>query len=155
MTAEQFEEVGKSQVLQQLSGQGLSEEEKRKLAAKKLEEVVDKHVSQVNSTKVDQYQDKVKLTEGGWKERYYAEKFDVHGKEALTQFRKEIRQAYIEGLSWVYAYYYNGCASWSWFYPFHYAPFSSDLLGCDRLKIEFELSEPVTPYEQLLSVFPK
>lgn len=109
----------------------------------------------MNSAKVDLYQDKVKLTEGGWKERYYAEKFGVNGKEQLDKFRKDIRQAYIEGLCWVYKYYYNGCASWCWFYPYHYAPFSSDLLGCDRLKIEFELSEPVTPYEQLLSVFPR
>jgi 5'-3' exoribonuclease 2 len=45
--------------------------------------------------------------------------------------------------------------SWHWYYPYHYAPFSSDLIGCDSLDIKFDLGEPVKPFEQLLSVFPK
>ena len=45
--------------------------------------------------------------------------------------------------------------SWDWFYPFHYAPFTSDLINCDRVQIEFTMSEPSRPFEQLMSVFPK
>ena len=53
------------------------------------------------------------------------------------------------------SYYYHGCESWDWYYPFHYAPFAADLVKCDKVKIEFELGEPLRPFEQLLSVFPK
>jgi 5'-3' exoribonuclease 2 len=50
--------------------------------------------------------------------------------------------------------YSQGVPSWNWYYPFHYAPFASDLINIDSYKIEFELSEPFRPVEQLLAVLP-
>ena len=85
------------------------------------------------------------------------EKFHVSPKvnqKALNDLIEKIKQYYIEGLCWVFEYYYNGCISWSWFYPFHYAPFASDLIKLDQLKIKFDLDQPFFAFEQLLSVLP-
>ncbi|KAJ2549751.1 exonuclease II Exo2, partial [Coemansia sp. RSA 1933] len=64
--------------------------------------------------------------------------------------------SYIGSLQWVLLYYYHGCQSWSWFYPFHYAPCISDIcdnIGSYEVK-EFPKDSPYTPYEQLMSVLP-
>ena len=76
----------------------------------------------------------------------------------IQNIKNLMAKYYIEGLYWVFQYYYNGCASCSWFYPFHYAPFSSDLIDLiidlKNTEIIFDKSEPFLPFEQLLSVLP-
>lgn len=103
-------------------------------------------------------EDTVRLGEGAaWKQRYYFDKFGLK-QEDLVEFLQAIRRSYVEGLCWVLAYYYQGCPSWTWFYPYHYAPFASDLIGMDSLDCHnpdyFTLSKPFTPYQQLMSVLP-
>ena len=52
------------------------------------------------------------------------------------------------------SYYYNGCPSWGWYYPHHYAPLISDMRNLGQFEIEFEMGEPFYPFEQLLAVLP-
>ncbi|KAL4459931.1 hypothetical protein ABPG74_003457 [Tetrahymena malaccensis] len=88
-----------------------------------------------------------------YKLSYYNDKFGVKPQDFI-QMQWIIKQSYIEALCWNFAYYYKGCISWSWYYPFHYSPFASDLIDIDQHIIEFERGEPFKPFYQLLSVFP-
>ncbi|CAE8701893.1 unnamed protein product, partial [Polarella glacialis] len=46
--------------------------------------------------------------------------------EATERYRSP---AYLTGIQWVVDYYLKGDASWSWFYPAHYAPMSVSVLS--------------------------
>uniref|UniRef100_A0A3Q3QNA0 5'-3' exoribonuclease n=1 Tax=Monopterus albus TaxID=43700 RepID=A0A3Q3QNA0_MONAL len=93
------------------------------------------------------------LWEEGWKQRYYKTKFDVDVSD--EDFRQKVVQSYVEGLCWVLRYYYQGCASWKWYFPFHYAPFASDFTNIKGMFTEFEKgTKPFKPLEQLMGVFP-
>uniref|UniRef100_A0A672NS04 5'-3' exoribonuclease n=1 Tax=Sinocyclocheilus grahami TaxID=75366 RepID=A0A672NS04_SINGR len=98
-------------------------------------------------------EDNVRLWEEGWKQRYYKTKFDVDATD--DEFRKKVVKSYVEGLCWVLRYYYQGCASWKWYFPFHYAPFASDFKDIKGMFSDFEKgTKPFKPLEQLMGVFP-
>ncbi|KAF5308626.1 hypothetical protein FQR65_LT18023 [Abscondita terminalis] len=101
----------------------------------------------------DQAHDEVRLWEDGFKDRYYESKFDVSADN--LEFRYNVALQYVKGLCWVLRYYYQGCASWKWYFPYHYAPFSSDFINIAGLSTEFEQgTQPFKPFEQLMCVFP-
>jgi len=60
----------------------------------------------------------------------------------------------MEGLAWVLTYYHHGCGSWTWYYPYLYAPLATDLINLASLPLTFEQGTPFTPLLQLLSVLP-
>lgn len=61
---------------------------------------------------------------------------------------------YITAVQWNLHYYYDGCCSWSWYYPHHYSPYLSDVKGFSGLDLKFDLGEPFLPFQQLLAVLP-
>ena len=87
----------------------------------------------------------VRLGEGGWKQRYYEQKFGISDEAGQRELMADLRRSYVEGLAWVMRYYFDGVASWRWFYPFHYAPFASDLVGMASLSVRLPL--PLCGYQ--------
>ncbi|KAG2453813.1 hypothetical protein HYH02_002020 [Chlamydomonas schloesseri] len=118
----------------------------------RLEELMKERSDRFDEMMVDE--ERIRLGEEGWKDRYYHEKLKVPTGPSQQRILHSIVQAYVEGLCWVMRYYYEGVASWRWFYPFHYAPFASDLVNLESLHIEFELGAPFSPFNQLMGVLP-
>lgn len=103
-------------------------------------------------------EDPVRTWESGYRERYYKTKFHVSTEEEVTEIRQSVVRSYIEGISWALLYYYQGCPSWNWYYPFHYAPFAADFTELRTVVgeqgIQFSKGTPFSPYEQLMAVLP-
>lgn len=96
--------------------------------------------------------DTVRLWEEGYADRYYEQKFGVDPKD--IGFRNKVARAYAEGLAWVLLYYFQGCPSWTWYYPYHYAPFAADFVDLENMDIKFEKGAIFKPFEQLMGVLP-
>ncbi|XP_030381323.1 5'-3' exoribonuclease 1 isoform X2 [Scaptodrosophila lebanonensis] len=86
-----------------------------------------------------------------YKRNYYCTKFKT---EMNDEFLFDLSQHYVTALQWILHYYYRGVQSWDWYYPFHYAPFVSDLKNITQMRIQFELGTPFLPFQQLLAVLP-
>jgi 5'-3' exoribonuclease 1 len=87
--------------------------------------------------------------------RYYFEKLQVLDPSDSPDVQRMSRM-YVEGLAWCLAYYIRGCASWEWYYPYHYAPLISDVRDAvgNVHKLQFKLGKPFLPFQQLLSCLP-
>uniref|UniRef100_A0A671WIT7 5'-3' exoribonuclease 1 n=1 Tax=Sparus aurata TaxID=8175 RepID=A0A671WIT7_SPAAU len=87
-----------------------------------------------------------------YKRTYYMTKMGVD--VVSDEFLAKQARCYVEGIQWILHYYYHGVQSWSWYYPFHYAPFLSDIRNIAGLKLTFDLGKPFMPFQQLLAVLP-
>ncbi|CAE6391649.1 unnamed protein product [Rhizoctonia solani] len=108
------------------------------------EEPSAKKALKVNPDGTVEQEDTIKLWEPGYKERYYRSKFGAELSD--TELRKQVTISYMEGLCWA--------PSWTWFYPYHFAPFAADFEDVEHMDIKFNLGQPFKPYEQLMGVFP-
>lgn len=67
---------------------------------------------------------------------------------------------YLTGLVWVSNYYFIGCPSWNWYYPYTKAPLLRDMINYFNItminlnNIRFDYGNPLKPSEQLLLVIP-
>lgn len=94
-----------------------------------------------------------------WKHAWYEEKVGSSSVETIHAMCK----AYLEGLQWNMTYYCAGVPSWSWYFPFHYAPKILDLYlfisnashGDLPDSFPMTLGVPFKPLEQLMAVLPK
>ncbi|KAM8839421.1 5'-3' exoribonuclease 1 isoform 4-T4 [Synchiropus picturatus] len=87
-----------------------------------------------------------------YKRTYYMTKMEV--EVVSDEFLAKQAKCYVEGIQWILHYYYHGVQSWSWYYPFHYAPFLSDIKNISELKLTFDFGKPFMPFQQLLAVLP-
>nr|CAG4718799.1 unnamed protein product [Naegleria fowleri] len=124
-----------------------------KMEAKQYADVLKIRVDESKNVDTEKYPDNVKFGSEGWRARYYKEKMGI---ELGTDEYWNVSLKYLEGLVWVFRYYYTGCDSWGWFYPYHYAPFASDMAEVDisKLNLNFEKGSPYKPFSQLLGVLP-
>ena len=68
-----------------------------------------------------------------YKETFYRTKFDCDALD-VQNLKNTVRDYFVEGLMWNMAYYYQGCISWEWYYPYYYAPFPSDFVNIKHLQ---------------------
>ncbi|XP_056600072.1 5'-3' exoribonuclease 1 isoform X1 [Triplophysa dalaica] len=111
------------------------------------------HTSGKEGTEEDGEDDDMFETEfRQYKRTYYMTKIGV--EVVSDEFLANQAKCYVEGIQWILHYYYHGVQSWSWYYPYHYAPFLSDVRNISSLKLTFDLAKPFMPFEQLLGVLP-
>lgn len=109
-------------------------------------------ISKSNGDSDELPQDTVRLWEEGYADRYYEQKFSVDPRD--IGFRNQVARSYVEGLAWVLLYYFQGCPSWTWYYPYHYAPFAADFVELHKMNLKFAKGKPFKPFEQLMGVLP-
>jgi 5'-3' exoribonuclease 1 len=105
-----------------------SEEEEDEEASMAVQRIIRKYekakIQDVTSEEAQQAAEKkyeAKFEE--WKNNYYQTKFGW-GLDNHEEMKK-LTENYVQGLQWVLFYYYQGIASWPWFFKYHYAPMIS------------------------------
>lgn len=91
-----------------------------------------------------------------WQPNYYKYCLGITDKYDI----QEACENYVEGLQWVYNYYFKGVVTWKWQYNYGYAPLLKNIsIHLDTIgnitQIKLNIDQPVTPEVQLLYILPK
>jgi 5'-3' exonuclease len=92
---------------------------------------------------------------------YYSSYFNIDPTQNVNDVWN-ILGYYVYGLKFVYEYYFKNLASWSWYYPYYFAPLLTDLqfylqhlITNGQLLDKFDRGAPFEPFKQLLCILPK
>ncbi|XP_064642506.1 5'-3' exoribonuclease 1-like isoform X2 [Lineus longissimus] len=86
------------------------------------------------------------------KRNYYMDK--MRFEHVTPDVLEDQAHGYVRAIQWILLYYYDGVPSWSWFYPYHYAPYISDVKNFKDMDITFDIATPFLPFQQLMAVLP-
>uniref|UniRef100_A0A8C5NGL0 5'-3' exoribonuclease 1 n=1 Tax=Gouania willdenowi TaxID=441366 RepID=A0A8C5NGL0_GOUWI len=147
-----FESKVGNKYLNEAAGRAAEKEAARKGLRKKEVEMLSLHKKEAMADDEEEDDDLFETEFRQYKRTYYMTKMgvDVVSDEFLSNQAK----CYVEGIQWILHYYYHGVQSWSWYYPYHYAPFLSDVRNIAGLTLTFDLGKPFMPFQQLLGVLP-
>ena len=105
------------------------------------------------------YQYKQDKTQG--KQFYYSEKLKTQFTIENIDNVDRLITKYMEGIQFVLTYYFRGCPSWAWFFPYYYSPMISDVYefvkNANKTNLQlspFQPAKPFQPFKQLLLVMP-
>ena len=93
--------------------------------------------------------------DANYRNNYYKHYFKLNVEE-IEDFVKKMVKHYLMGIKWVLFYYFDKIPDWTWFYPYDYPPFISDIYKylVDFKDINFTEGKPMAPFEQLLNILP-
>ena len=114
-------------------------------------------VESKESVKGKKSKEEVVINKAGkdYRARYYFSKFRMTPVNE-ADFLAGLTEEYLKGLMWCLAYYFKGCVSWTWYFPYYYGPMLADMkdLTAKSSRISFDLGKPFLPYQQLLGCLP-
>jgi 5'-3' exoribonuclease 2 len=85
---------------------------------------------------------------------YYMIKHNV-SSEMVAQLHQSLVSHYLQALDWIWSYYKSELKSWTWYYPYHYAPLPVDFEDLELILQGFSLGAPLKPLTQLMCTLPR
>jgi 5'-3' exoribonuclease 1 len=87
--------------------------------------------------------------------RYLLTKYPEEMKKDPDEFERQLSFSILDSFDWVLTYYTKHCCSWTWCFPYFYAPpLLTVAKYCMEHQADFTLDRPPLPFEQLMCILP-